>query len=171
MKFALKMRGENMKTIIILLFVSALFIAGCDNEKPEIKRDVFQMVPEDSREEIRASFKDGAELVTLTEDMHVYRYWGGTSSERGNFYYTRIYTDRIKARKYLSLPNGNTSGNVTFYKIPKGTTIISGYAASMIENKDYGSYATGGGKQIYINDVLIPIRELTGKIEDTADNK
>jgi hypothetical protein len=48
------------------------------------------------------------------------------------------------------------------YKIPKGSTILRGKAASMAGEPGFGPKAVGGGEQIYISDpkkaVLIDVK-------------
>ena len=51
----------------------------------------------------------------------------------------------------MALPNNNTAENLTVFKIKKGTPYIEGKVASQIDDiEDFGTYAEGGGTQIYI---------------------
>ncbi len=117
-------------------------------------------VPEKFRTQVSRAFQGNIQAETLTDDMIVYRYWGDKSAEMGSPWYSTNMYNSAQARSYLSLPAGNTAQNVTAFKIPAGTTILKGKAASMVGEVGFGNYATGGGQQIYEPDpsVAIPVR-------------
>jgi hypothetical protein len=52
----------------------------------------------------------------------------------------------------VALPNANTATSVTQWVIPENSTIISGTVAGQTLTPGFGSYATGGGFQIYVLD-------------------
>ena len=56
-----------------------------------------------------------------------------------------------EARALLSLPNSNLATNVTEFIIPKDTTILIGQAAEKTLEECAGSYAIGGGFQVYLD--------------------
>ena len=100
------------------------------------------------QQNVKNAFTSDAKVTTLTKDLTVYRYHGGTSSGR-SYWYTPNQTSNPAAD--LALPAGNTYQYVDTYIIPKGTTILEGTVAP-----NFGQ--PGGGYQIYVPDptVLIP---------------
>jgi RHS repeat-associated protein len=101
---------------------------------------------------IKAAFKGPPVVETLTEDIYVYRYWGGVAKETGSWFSTTQYECGQAARRAMALPRANSGLRVTQFKIPKGTTIIRGEAASMAGKKEFWPGATGGAPQIYLPD-------------------
>ena len=122
--------------------------------------DALENVPEKYRIQVSRAFQGKIKAKTYPNDRIVYRHWGGKSAETGSPWYSpKKYIPSI-ARSKLSLPSGNTAENITAFKIPAGSTILEGKAASMVDEVGFGNYAIGGGKQIYLPDpnVAIPIK-------------
>jgi len=86
-------------------------------------------------------------LVELEEDLPVVRYYGGQAAQLGRYWTTELYDSAVGAIEELALnPNfGNTADRVVNGVIPKGTQILTGYAAS-------SGGLTGGGVQIFLQD-------------------
>lgn len=84
--------------------------------------------------------------------MVFYRRWGGDAKEIGSWMSPIKYEKAANARRYLALPDGNTAENLTIFKIKRGTPFIEGKVTSQAEDVTgiFGSYAEGGGNQIYI---------------------
>jgi len=111
--------------------------------------DWLAYVPARYREAVARAFEGTPEVITLTEDLIVYRHWGGDARETGSPWFSpKPYIRPGNARRYLALPPENTAKNVSVFRIPAGTTIIRGKVAPQIEQ--YGPYAAGGGMQIYL---------------------
>ncbi|MGI6086209.1 MAG: glycohydrolase toxin TNT-related protein [Acetivibrionales bacterium] len=100
------------------------------------------------QQNVKNAFTSDAKATTLTKDLTVYRYHGGTSSGK-SYWYTPNLTSNPAAD--LALPAGNTYQYVDTYIIPKGTTILEGTVAP-----NFGQ--PGGGYQIYVPNptVVIP---------------
>jgi hypothetical protein len=94
------------------------------------------------RREVIEAFNPGAQVVTLEQDLVVYRYYGGAADPRGRWVTTQPLTDPVNQ---LALPPGSTAENVTTWVIPKGTQVLQGEVAP-----NFGR--TGGANQIYIPD-------------------
>ena len=62
------------------------------------------------------------------------------------------------ARAVLALPNDNLATKMTPFTIPKGTTILLGDVALQTGTFWAGSYATGGGVQVFVSDSSILIK-------------
>ncbi len=112
-----------------------------------------EVVPEKHRGAVGRAFEGSPIAETLQEDLIVYRRWGGKASETGSpWYCTTRYRRPGNARRDPALPGGNTAGNLTVFRIPKGTTILRGKAASMAGEPGFGAEAVGGGQQVYLPD-------------------
>lgn len=64
------------------------------------------------------------------------------------------------ARAMLALPNDNWATDTSRFVIPKGNTVFIGTVASQVDDVElFGSYAVGGGFQIYVPDpnILKPV--------------
>jgi RHS repeat-associated protein len=110
-------------------------------------------VPPKYRSDVARAFAGTPEVVTLSEDLIVYRYWGPGMREVGSPWFSpKLYVRRGNARRYLALPEYNPAEYVSVFKIPRGTTVIRGKVASQVGEKYFGPYATGGGMQIYLPD-------------------
>ncbi len=113
------------------------------------------------RAAVSRAFRGESRAISLTEDLVVYRYWGNKAPETGSPWFSaKQYAKPGNARRYLALPEGNTAQNVTEFRIPADTTVLRGKVASQAGEVGFGSYATGGGVQIYLPDpsVAIPMR-------------
>jgi hypothetical protein len=106
-------------------------------------------VPPKYREVVARAFEGTPQVVTLQEDLIVYRHWGGEAREKGSPWFSpKPYIRPGNARRYLALPPWNTAEKISVFRIPAGTTVIIGRVASQVES--YGSYAIGGGIQVYL---------------------
>jgi RHS repeat-associated protein len=120
---------------------------------------VFDLVPSAFRRGVAAAFRGGdAVAETLSADLTVYRHWGGSAGESGFWYSPKPYSSSGRARRFLALPDANTAENVTAFRIPSGTTIVHGKVASQVGRSGFGSYATGGGTQIYLSDPSVAVK-------------
>ncbi|MFO3798119.1 MAG: hypothetical protein ACK8QZ_12745, partial [Anaerolineales bacterium] len=116
-------------------------------------------VPSDHYDDVVNAFRGKkAVAMKLNDDVIVYRYWGGKSPEMGNWFTTHSDLTPEQARALLALPNNNPARNVTQFIIPKNTTILVGEAAGKAGEEWAGSYAVGGGLQIYVPDRSILIK-------------
>lgn len=98
-------------------------------------------------QEVISSYKGSHYATTvLDQDVILTRVYGGTSSELGSFWSRTTYSSAGRAQQYLALPPGNTAENVVRIRVPAGTTIFEGKAASA-----FGKL--GGGNQVYIPQV------------------
>ncbi len=94
---------------------------------------------------VMRSFKGTPKLETLKADTTVYRYWGGNSPMKGPWASPMNYG--ANARSMLSLPSGNTMGNLYVTTVSKGTIVLQGKAAALFNQ-------IGGGIQWWI--ALLP---------------
>lgn len=92
--------------------------------------NALKYVPTQYKGIVAGAFKTEIVAKELEEELIVYRHWGGTSKESGHWLSEDAYTDPEEARKLLALPTDNTAANITIFKIPAGTTILRGEAAS-----------------------------------------
>jgi hypothetical protein len=123
--------------------------------------NAIEYVPSKYRAIVSSAFEGEIKAITLKDDLIVYRYWGGKSTETGSAWFsTKQYVTPGNARRYLALPEGNTAENVTAFRIPSGTTILEGKVSSKTGEVGFGSYATGKGTQIYLPNPTLatPIR-------------
>jgi hypothetical protein len=108
-------------------------------------------VPPQYQDNVVGSFSGIPSVETLTDDLVVYRHWGGGAAETGSPWFSpKAYVRPGNARRYLALPDYNSASNISQSMIPKGTTIIYGKASSQVSNLGFGKYAIGGGSQIYL---------------------
>ncbi len=113
--------------------------------------DWLAYVPARYRASVAQAFEGTPEVITLTEDLIVYRHWGGDAEETGSPWFSpKPYVRPGNARRYLALPDYNSATRISVFKIPAGTTIIRGKVASQVGQPKFGPYATGGGIQIYL---------------------
>ena len=114
--------------------------------------EFWAQIPTQYLEGIKKAFNGTPVLKYADEDMIFYRRWGGDAKVVGSWLSPTKYEKAGNARRYLALPDGNTAENITAFKIKKGTPYIDGKAASQIDDVTgiFGSYAEGGGNQIYI---------------------
>jgi len=123
-------------------------------------------VPVEYQASVARSFSGTPNVETLTEDLIVYRHWGSEAGETGSPWFSpKPYVRPGNARRYLALPEYNTAENVSSFRIPAGTMIIRGKVASKVGTVNFGSYATGGGTQIYLPDPNVAV--LIGPMDAT----
>jgi|GEM_PF-4256668 len=116
------------------------------------------VVPPKYQASVARAFDGTPTVETLTEDIIVYRHWGNKANEVGSPWFTpQPYARAEDARRYLALPDGNSAQHVSAFRIPAGTTILRGRVASMADEVSFGSYAVGGGTQIYLPDPRVAI--------------
>jgi len=109
------------------------------------------VVPPRYRASVAEAFDGTPEVVTLTEDLIVYRHWGGDAPEIGSPWFSpEPYMNPEDARRYLALPEYNSADHVSAFRIPAGTTLLQGTAASQAGRANFGAAAVGGGVQIYL---------------------
>jgi hypothetical protein len=89
--------------------------------------------------------------------LTAYRYWSNPASETGNWLTLNPNLTPEEARALLSLPNNNLAVNTTEFIIPEDTVIVIGDAASQVAEEWAGSYAIGGGFQIYVPNLSVLI--------------
>jgi hypothetical protein len=89
--------------------------------------------------DVISSFK-GVTVKELTEDLLVYRYWGGGTRESGAWFSANPVSDPINQ---LALPLGNIANNISGVTKPKGTTILEGSTAPKFGRP-------GGARQIFV---------------------
>ena len=100
---------------------------------------------------VEGAFKGEPKVTELTNDLKVFRHYGGDSFSTGSPWFSiKPYVRPGNARRYLALPNINLATNVAEFIIPKGTKVLVGPVASKISDSLFGSYAVGGGLQIYL---------------------
>jgi len=118
-------------------------------------------VPAKYRGGVARSFADEPIAYKLSEDMIVYRHWGGKAAETGSPWFSpKPYSKSGNAQRYLALPEGNSADKITAFRIPAGTTVLQGKVASRAGEAGFGRSAAGGGTQIYVSDPksAIPLR-------------
>jgi hypothetical protein len=117
-----------------------------------------EYVPNKYYNDVVGAFNGDATAVKLTDDIIVYRYWGEGSQETGNW--VTLYSDLTpeQARSLLALPKENSATNLTQFVIKKDTVIIVGETAEKTTANWAGSYAIGGGLQIYVPDTSALIK-------------
>ena len=98
---------------------------------------------------ISRAFNGPVVELKLSRPLVVHRRSGGDSAAKGQWFSLRNYSSPGKARRFLALPSGNSAVRNNSFIIPKGTTIFVGKASSQVGQAWAGSYATGGGQQIY----------------------
>jgi len=106
---------------------------------------------------VEGAFKGEPGVVELADDLHMFRRYGGTSMPTGSPWFSlKPYAYPGNARRYLALPNTNLATNVAEFIIPRGATILIGKTAEKtMDTVRFGSYALGGGFQIYVPDPTI----------------
>lgn len=107
-------------------------------------------VPQQYRRQVIEAFGPGSDVVTLADDLKVYRYFDGTVSDpRGRWLTDVRLNDPVNE---LALPPGNTASNIAEWTLPRGTQVLRGPVAP-----NFGR--PGGAIQIYLPDpsVLRPI--------------
>jgi hypothetical protein len=106
-------------------------------------------------EDVINAFRGGVYTErVLTEDLIVYRVYGGDAKKMSQWFTTIKPQGPAQAQIDLALnPQwGNTATKITTVKIPKGTMIYEGFAEQQIVVNPGGStfILQGGGTQIYV---------------------
>ena len=97
------------------------------------REDWLAHVPARYRASVAQAFEGTPEVITLSEDLIVYRHWGGDAHETGSPWFSpKPYVRPGNARRYLALPDYNSATRISVFKIPAGTTIIRGKVASQL---------------------------------------
>ena len=108
---------------------------------------------------VERAFKGDPKVIELTDNLKVFRRYGGASLATGSPWFSpQPYVRGGNARRYLALPNTNLASDVAEFIIPKGNKILVGTAASKSFDDLFGSKAVGGGLQIYLPDPSIARR-------------
>jgi RHS repeat-associated protein len=143
--------GDLLLDPVLAAGVGMAIGKGVENTVGAVSASWLDLVPPRYRASVAQAFKGTPEVITLSEDLIVYRHWGGEAAETGSPWFSpKPYVRSGNARRYLALPNTNTAENISVFKIPAGTTIIRGEVAPRV--RDYGPHAVGGGMQIYLPD-------------------
>jgi hypothetical protein len=123
------------------------------------KTSLSELILDGDYDDVTKAFKGDPNVITLDKDLIVYRYWSGSDkSEAGHWVTLSPDLTPDEARKLLALPDYNLAANVTEFTIPAGTTVLFGEAAEQTTAVWAGSYATGGGLQIYLPDKTVIIK-------------
>jgi hypothetical protein len=118
--------------------------------------DPLSYVPPKYRRGVQEAFEGAPVAIRLDRPLAVYRHWCAGVGERGHWFALRPYSRKGNARKYLSLPKGNTAEFITEFTIPAGTVILLGKVRAKVNDLlEYGEYAIGGGLQVYLPDHTI----------------
>ena len=90
-------------------------------------------------------------VTTTTQDITVYRYYGGSAGELSYWVTPYQYSDPASM---LALPPTNTAEYIQTYIVPEGTQILKGSVAAQLQWEQLG-----GGYQFYVPNpsVLIPV--------------
>jgi hypothetical protein len=117
------------------------------------------LIPKDNYDDVLMAFKNDPSAITLKEDLIVYRYWSGDARrEIGSWVTLNPNLTPDEARKLLALPDSNLAINVSQFIIPADATILLGEASEQTSSSWAGTYATGGGLQIYLRDPSILVK-------------
>jgi RHS repeat-associated protein len=116
--------------------------------------DPMNYIPAADAEDVSGAFAD-MQVGYANEDITAYRYISPSSNPAGHWLSPNPSLTPDQARATLALPNGNTATQVTQFVIPKGTNYIYGSVAGQTGTLWAGSYAVGGGPQIYILDFSV----------------
>lgn len=116
-------------------------------------------------DEVFKSFRSGTYVESvLTQDITIYRVYGGGSKELGSFWTYVPPAGPLQSKIDSALLYGNSAEHIVAVKVPAGTTIYEGVAASQKvpwppgPGPGAGAYKPfdmflGGGSQIYIPQV------------------
>jgi len=102
---------------------------------------------------IAATFRSGTYTEKIaTEDIILYRQWGGKASETGSYLTRKKPTGPMQNQMDSAiLPEfGNTLENTAVIHIPKGTKYYEGVAGSQKGTVGFKPNLHGGGGQIYV---------------------
>ncbi len=121
--------------------------------KPGTGGNWLDSVPAAYQASVAQSYAGSPSLKTWGDARVIFRHWGGTAKESGSHWYSPSpYVRPGNARRFLALPSGNTAQNVSAFLVPAGTPVVTGIAAGKAADPLFGSYAKGGGAQIYVPD-------------------
>jgi len=111
--------------------------------------DFWEKIPAQYRKQVQESFEEGTvQLKYADEELILYRHISQDGAEK-SFWYVRTIQSPQNARKFYALPSANNADWVVKVKVKKGTPFIEEKVASQVGNEGFGSYATGGGTQLY----------------------
>jgi hypothetical protein len=105
-------------------------------------------IPIDDLGDVSNAFKDW-NVGYAHENFSAYRFTSPINQAEGHWLSFDSSLTSEQARALLALPNGNLATQVTQFIIPRGTNYIIGTVASQTSASWAGSYAVGGGIQIY----------------------
>jgi hypothetical protein len=113
--------------------------------------EFFEKIPEKYRERIKNDFTNQQIIFKIATGEEVfYRRWGGTAVEKGQWLSAISYS-KEDSKILLALPNTNSAQNISTFRLKPGTVYIEGLASSKAYDlQNFGTYALGGGNQIYI---------------------
>ena len=121
--------------------------------------DFWARIPDNFVNKIQDAF-DGVPSVVkyATKDMELYRHVSIDGKEI-SYWFSRTMESPEDARRLLALPKTNTAEYIVKVKVKEGTPYIEGKVASQVHDMtDFGTYATGGGNQLYfLNEHLLEI--------------
>jgi hypothetical protein len=110
-------------------------------------------VPPELHEDILEAFDGEPMPVVVGQDSGAFRYWSDPAAERGHWLTLDPHLSPEEARAALALPAANTASQMSPFTIREGTVVLVGRAASQTSALWAGSYALGGGLQVYVPDL------------------
>jgi len=108
-------------------------------------------------EDVEAAFKYEPQAIKLDEPLTAYRYWSNPDLQVGHWLTLNPNLSPAEARALLALPNENLATHVTSFIIPKDVIVLIGTVAEQTTTVGFGTYAIGGGFQIYLPDLSVLI--------------
>lgn len=94
--------------------------------------------------QVANTFRGGSySQVTLQSETTLYRVYGGTSGQMSTWWSRTRPAGPLQAQMDLALPAGNTAQSLVAIRVPQGTVIYEGAAAS-----NFGHL--GGGGQVFV---------------------
>jgi len=97
------------------------------------------------------------QAIKLDEPLTAYRYWSNPDLQVGHWLTLNPNLSPAEARALLALPNENLATQVTSFIIPKDVIVLIGTVAEQTTTVGFGTYAIGGGFQIYLPDLSVLI--------------
>lgn len=98
-------------------------------------------------------FRGGSHLERVVDEpVTLYRVYGGKAGELGPYWSRTKPTGPLQSRLDSALLSewGNTADSVVAIRVPKGTTIFEGHAATQLGDLKPFETIIGGGNQVYI---------------------
>ncbi|MFA5528796.1 MAG: RHS repeat-associated core domain-containing protein [Peptostreptococcales bacterium] len=89
-------------------------------------------IPKQYQSQVKNAFGSDVKVTTLTQDTTVYRYYGGDSAASSYWVTPNKVSNPVSE---LALPPGNTAQYVDSVVLPKGTTILEGTVAPILDNQ------------------------------------